>query len=82
MYFHFLSLFIIVKKRIINPKPSGLVIIEDKEKNERREYQLDMMTYPIDYLKMFLTVYTFNSFNFIGFENRYKTHALKSLFSC
>ena len=26
--------------------------------------------------------YTFNSFNFIGFENRYKTHAFNSLFSC
>ena len=71
-----------MKKRIINPKSNGLVIIEDKKKNERREYQLDEMKYPIDYLKMFLNVYTFISFNFIGFENRYKTHAFKSLFSC
>ena len=76
------SLFIVVKKRISNQKPSELVIIEDKEKNERREYQLDVMKYPIDYLKMFLTVYSFNSFDLIGFENRCKTYAFKSLFSC
>ena len=76
------SLFIVVKKRISNQKPSGLVIIEDKEKNERREYQLDVMKYPIDYLKMFLTVYSFNSFDLIGFENRCKTYAFNSLFSC
>ena len=76
------SLLIIVKKNISIQKPSGLVIIEDKEKNERREYQLDVMKYPIDYLKMFLTVYTFNSFDLIGFENKYKTYALRSIFSC
>ena len=76
------SLFIVVKKRISNQKPSELVIIEDKEKNERREYQLDVMKYPIDYLKMFLNVYTYYSFDSIGLENRCKTYAFNSLFSC